>query len=359
MPTVTTLADRLKELRTSARPGQPLTQRALSRVLGVSVPLISSWEHGIVPPIERLDDYALFFALAEPVSSLPALEQLSVDEQQVYQELRRDLHALRGRGAGLPDALSEPEIPHPLRFPPGQAITIVPSELPAHVRNQFGDVSRPQGPDYVESYKYADLDALIELLSFIRGMNPTNPTTVGVPRELSTDDLTAHLIALGGVDFNEVTEAALTDLSHVPVKQLRRETFQETGAFSVGDAGGRRVEYSPKLRRDQGSTTLKEDVAHFLRAPNPYNRERTLTFFNGMYSRGSYGIVRALTDPKIQERNAAYVDRRFHSTDTYSIVCRVKIVANEVVVPDWTVDDIRLHEWPEAERDRSSGTAAH
>jgi transcriptional regulator with XRE-family HTH domain len=350
MPRVTPLADRLRELRTA----RPLTQRALGRVLGVSVPLISSWEHGTVPPPERLDDYALYFARAEPPATLPGLDQLSRDEQQVYDKLRRALHELRGS-----DAVGEPELPHPLRFPPGQAITIVSSELPAHVREQFGDVSKPQGPDYVDAYKYADLDALIELLSFIRGMNPTNPTTVGVPRELSTDDLTAHLIALGGVDFNEVTEAALTDLSHVPVKQLRRATFQDTGAFSVGYADGRRAELAPKLRRDQGSTTLREDVAHYLRAPNPYNRERTLTFFNGMYSRGSYGIVRALTDPKIQERNAAYVDRRFHGTDTYSIVCRVKIVANEVVVPDWTVDDIRLHEWPEAEHDRSSGAAAH
>jgi hypothetical protein len=67
-----------------------------------------------------------------------------------------------------------------------------------------------------------------------------------------------------------------------------------------------------------------------------------------MYSRGSYGVVRALTDPKIQERNAAYINRRFSSADTYSIVSRVKIVANEVVVPDWTLDEIRLHEWPEA-----------
>jgi hypothetical protein len=83
--------------------------------------------------------------------------------------------------------------------------------------------------------------------------------------------------------------------------------------------------------------------------PESYNRERTLTFFTGMYSRGSYGAVRALTDPKIQERNAAYIASRFAGAQTYSIVSRVKIVANEVVVPDWTLDEIRLHEWPEAE----------
>lgn len=357
MPRVTPLADRLRELRTTGRPGPSLTQRSLGRALGVSVPLISSWEHGTVPPPERLDDYARYFATAGPGSSLPEVDQFDEDEHRAYHELRRSLLRLRDQTAGATDA-GAPEIPSPLRFPPGEAITIVCSELPDHLRAQAGFASSAQDPDYIDSYKYADLDALIELLMFIRGLNPTNPATVGVPRELSADDLTAHLIALGGVDWNEVTEAALTDLSQVPVKQLRRSNFQDSGAFSVGHADGTRAELAPKLRDDQGRSTLKEDVAHFLRAPNPYNRERTLTFFNGMYSRGSYGVVRALTDPKIQERNAAYVARRFHGTDTYSILCRVKIVANEVVVPDWTVDDIRLHEWPEAEHDRSRGTAA-
>ncbi|MCO8273238.1 helix-turn-helix transcriptional regulator [Actinoplanes sp. TRM 88003] len=343
---MSTLAERLRELR-----GQ-LTQLALGRVLGVSVPLISSWERGAVPPPERLNDYARYFAQAKPGPKLPRLGELSGDEHQAYEKLRRDLNRLRG------SVEDEPEVPHPLRFPPGQAITIVSSELPGFIREQFGDVSKPQGPDYVDAYKYADLDALIELLSFVRGMNPSNPTLVGVPRELSTDDLTAaHLIVLGGVDFNEVTEAVMDDLSHVPVKQLRRATFQDTGAFSVAWADGRRSEFVPKLLPDQHGTSLREDVAQYLRAPNPYNRERTLSFFNGMYSRGSYGVVRALTDPEIHRRNATYVDRRFRGADTYSIVCRVKIVANEVVVPDWTVDDIRLHEWPEVERDRSGGAA--
>jgi transcriptional regulator with XRE-family HTH domain len=351
MPRVTPLAGRLRQLRVGGLPGQqPLTQLALGRALGVSVPLISSWEHGTVPPPERLDDYARYFALARPATSLPGAGQLSDDEQRTYRNLRQDLLALR-------DQIGIPEAPSPLRFPPGEAITIVCSELPPHLRARFGHDS-VDDPDYVDSYKYADLDALLELLTFIRGLNPSNPTTVGIPRELSTDDLTAHLIALGGVDFNQVTEAVLTDLTQVPVKQLRRATHHDTGAFSVGFADGTRAELTPKLRRDQGGNTLREDVAHFLRAPNPYNQARTLTFFNGMYSRGSYGVVRALTDPKIQERNAAYVARRFHGVDTYSIVCRVKIVANEVVVPDWTVDDIRLHEWPEAEHVRSRVAAA-
>lgn len=95
---------------------------------------------------------------------------------------------------------------------------------------------------------------------------------------------------------------------------------------------------------------LAEDVAHFLRTRNPHNRQRTLTSFNGMFSRGSLGVVRALTDPTIRTRNASYVADRFGEAETYSVVCRVRIFANKIVVPDWTQPDVRLHEWTDAVR---------
>jgi transcriptional regulator with XRE-family HTH domain len=342
MPSVSPLADRLRDLRLDGRPGNRLTQPLLAKALGVSVPLISSWEHGTIPPPERLDDYARLFAVTDGRLRLKPPADLDDAERGRYDQLRDALNALRDQATGPVEVA---DVRNPLQFPPGEAITIVCSELPERLRTQFGYASL-QDPDYVASYKYADLDALIELLLCIRGLNPTNPIAVGIARELSTDDLTAHLIALGGVDFNEVTAAALTDLRQVPVKQLQRATEDDTGAFSVGDPDGTRRELKPVLWPVGDRMTLMEDVAHILRAPNPYNRLRTLTFFNGMYSRGSYGAVRALTDLKIQERNAAYVARRFAGLETYSIVCRVKIVANEVVVPDWTADDMRLHEWP-------------
>jgi hypothetical protein len=237
-------------------------------------------------------------------------------------------------------------VTNPLQFLPGEAITIVCSQLTDAQRAEIAH-TEPDDPDYIESYKYADLDALVELLLSMRTLNPTNPIAVGLAGELTADDLTAHLIVLGGVDVNAVTAAVLTDLQHVPVSQLKRETGEDAGAFSVRFPGGERRQLKPVISREHGKTTLREDVAHFLRAPNPYNRLRTLTIFNGMHSRGSYGVVRALTDPKIGGRNADHLARRFPGVDTYSIVCRVKIVANEVVVPDWTADDMRLHEWPE------------
>ena len=37
-------------------------------------------------------------------------------------------------------------------------------------------------------------------------------------------------------------------------------------------------------------------MAHFYRSPNPFNHKRTVTVLNGMFSRGTLGAVRALTE---------------------------------------------------------------
>jgi hypothetical protein len=93
---------------------------------------------------------------------------------------------------------------------------------------------------------------------------------------------------------------------------------------------------------------LVEDVAHVFRAPNPYNWRRTVTIFNGMFGRGTYGAVRSFTDARFRDRNAEYVDARFPDGETFSILARVRIVMGEVLTPDLTLPETRLHEWPEA-----------
>jgi hypothetical protein len=66
-----------------------------------------------------------------------------------------------------------------------------------------------------------------------------------------------------------------------------------------------------------------------------------------MFSRGTLGVVRALTDTRFRDRNEAYVRERFAGSDTFSVLSRVPIVNGRAVTPDWTLSDNRLHEWPE------------
>src|SRR3954468_4219787 len=227
------LVERLQELR-RRWPGGQLTQPALAQVLNVSVPRVSSWESGkAAPPPARLDEYARFFAQATPVRAgrvgLPGPEDLSDAERKAYEQLRDELVTLRGpatrtaSSAGPGAADRGPGPANPLRYPAGQPITIVCSTLPDALRSKIAYADK-DSPDYVDSYKYADLDALVELLPRIGALNPTSSIEVGTWEELSLDNKKANLIALGGVDFNPVMGATLKDLGELPVSQLERPT---------------------------------------------------------------------------------------------------------------------------------------
>ena len=57
-----------------------------------------------------------------------------------------------------------------------------------------------------------------------------------------------------------------------------------------------------------GKTVLRQDVALFARAVNPFNKEATVTIVNAeCTARGNLGAIRALTDPKFRGRNVEYL----------------------------------------------------
>ncbi len=96
-----------------------------------------------------------------------------------------------------------------------------------------------------------------------------------------------------------------------------------------------------------GFKGILQDVAHFARAQSPFNRKRTVTICNGMYGRGTYGAVRALTDARFRDRNAEYLLSRFGRSEAYCLLTRVPIVDGATLTPDWTTGDYTLFEWSE------------
>jgi hypothetical protein len=201
----------------------------------------------------------------------------------------------------------------------------------------------PQNPDYTEMYTYADLDALVELHGHIRAVNPITTVNIRLAHALQPDDLLTHLVLLGGVDWNVATRDLLARL-HLPVRQISR--LEEDAYFEVAH-GERPDRFRPVFVDSDTGSVLFEDVAHFFRGRNPFNIRCTLSICNGMYSRGTLGAVRALTDFVFRGRNEEYVRTRFGSHDTFSILMRVPIVNGSAVTPDWTLPETRLHEWPE------------
>jgi transcriptional regulator with XRE-family HTH domain len=342
------LARRLRSLRT----GRRITQGDLAEALGASVPLISSWEtrnNPKAPPEERLEAYAAFFATERSMAQTPfrVLErsQLTSEERASRDELLRELTSLRSGAQGQEPGSTTADDPFTAshwRFPPDQDITMVCSAFPPSYLESM-PYTDPQAPDYVDLYRFADLDALLELFGHIRAANPTNNVRIRTPAEVMTDDYTSHLVLLGGVDWNTITAEMLHRLD-VPVQQLARESEDVPGGFRVGADETRLFKPTLQKKKD-GKEVLTEDVAHFFRAPSPLNDKRTVTICNGMYQRGTLGAVRALTDARFRDRNERYLGERFAGEDTFSVISRVKVILGNVVTPDWTADDV-LHEWP-------------
>nr|WP_042192045.1 helix-turn-helix transcriptional regulator [Kibdelosporangium sp. MJ126-NF4]CEL20449.1 hypothetical protein [Kibdelosporangium sp. MJ126-NF4]CTQ97674.1 hypothetical protein [Kibdelosporangium sp. MJ126-NF4] len=349
------LATRLRSLREEHWPGLGITQLQLAEAFGgrkpLSISLISSWESPTksqVPPTRRLESYATFFATMRSVETVPYRlllpSQLTDNERSDRDALRQELFQLRDQAvtdAPEPVVASESPLPGFWHFGDNNIITIVCARLPNSLPQ--GAYADPDSLDYTALYTYADLDALIELYGHLRAANPTTLVHFKLAPDLTEDDYTSHLVLLGGVDWNFVTRDLL-DRVELPVWQVARAEESDIGGFEVS-RGDRTELIKPHLTSDG---KLVEDVGHFYRGVNPFNALRTVTICNGMFSRGTYGVVRALTDTRFRDRNAAFLTQHFKGAQTFSVITRVSVVNGQVMTPDWTLPENRLHEWVES-----------
>jgi hypothetical protein len=285
-----------------------------------------------------------------------SLAELTAEEQAVREQLLRELTRLRNEALEAPDgsldpttildgvqATAQPFNAGPYRFKTGERITIVCGKVPRDKLQQM-PYTDPLDPDFIESYRYADLDALIELWGYLRAANPTSPVQFRTADQLESDIYTGHLVLLGGVDWNVATSSVLARLQ-LPVVQVN-DWGKEGGAYwEVTEDDGRKVAHRPRLEESGGREILREDVALFARAVNPFNRKRSVTICNGMYGRGGFGAVRALTDDRFRDRNRDYIQARFASSEAFCILTRVTVENTVTLTPDWTLPEARLFEW--------------
>jgi transcriptional regulator with XRE-family HTH domain len=354
------LAARLRDLREQHWPELRITQPQLARALGgLSVPLISSWESTAnprIPPVHRLEAYARLFATPRSFDGgAPRLidrASLTDAERRTLNELTSELMRLRGRAMEAAQAepgggrsLSESIGSSPWRFDDGGTVTAVCAKLPQHMLDKipYTDVNEP---DFIELLTYSELDSLFELYGHLRAANPGSHVYRRIANELKHDDIQTHLAVLGGVDWNSLTKTIMERLQ-LPVHQVA-DWDTDGGQYFEVETNGATEQYQPVLRTAGGQTVLEEDVALFVRAANPFNRLRTVTICNGMYGRGTYGAVRALTDVEFRDRNGDYLSSRFAGCDSYCVLTRVQIVNGATLTPDWSSGEHTLFEWPPA-----------
>ena len=336
---------------------QPLLATALG---GVSVPLISSWESASnpkIPPLPRLEAYATFFATQRSLEGgsprLLSDGEMTPAERQVRDDLRNELMHLRGQAMSVAGAAGAAETAEaaevsaslsagPWRFEDGKPITIICAQLPAHLLERI-PYTDPADPQYVGLYTYADLDALFELHGHLRAANPTSQVNLRAAQKLQPDDYTTHLVLLGGIDWNVATRSVLDRLG-LPVRQVAGEGIPESLYFEA-ERDARAVRHRPVLEDVGEGQVLRQDVALFARAVNPYNRRRTVSICNGMFGGGTYGAVRALTDARFRDRNAQYLAERFAGSESFCVLTRVAVENGVALTPDWTLPENRLFEW--------------
>jgi hypothetical protein len=355
---VLALARRLRALRERGLADRYITQRQLALALSgrarASVPLISSWERATQPTVlsqSRIEAYATFFATERSLDHEPYrlidVSDFTAREKARYDELLGELTRMRNEAVRYQASPARPidSLETGLwHFPLGEDITIICPVLPDDLQQKMAPYTNPGSPDYAKLYQYADPDALLELYGHIRAANPANQVSIRTPHEGLADAYTTHLVVLGGVDWNPVIRDLLRRID-IPIRQVGRDDQNPSSGFEIGKRGHGQV-LRPNIREFDGEVVLLEDVAHFYRGPNPFNKERTVTICSGMYGRGTLGAVRALTDPRFRNRNEEYIKQHFGRSNKFSIVSRVYMVSGEVVTPDWTLPDIRLHEWP-------------
>ena len=346
------LALRLRYLRTELWPDSKLTQAALAKALGkalgkdkgLSPATVASWESTTapkLPPRETVMAVAQFFATQRslgPESALVPIDSFDPEEEAAYKVLLADLLRLHTAARGGTGS----EVPTVARrswqFTDSGPLTIVCPLLPKEEASPLADRA---SPNYTQLAGFGDLDAMVELRGHVRADNPLMDVFYKAAPEVKADDLSGHVVIIGGIGWNDVTKR-LIDLSRLPVRQ-EEDPAVPAGEIFVTETSGKRQKYLPEWSPKTGR--LMEDVGLLVRMPNPLNSNRTLTMCNGIHSRGVLGAVRTLTDKRLRESNEQYIARNFPA-DQFGILMRVQVIEGETLTPDFHTEGTVLYQWP-------------
>lgn len=346
-PAAFELAQRLRHLRQQwPRLTQDQLAAAFSTEERLAAATVSSWESlrsPKVPPAHRLNAYARFFSSPRSVAAEPRLlrlDELTPDERNAYEKLEADLLRLRSMATGEPTA-TEQTFKRSWHFPDAGPVTLVCARLPDDQIGPFGD---PTNPNYTELQTYADIDALAELFGHIRMENPASRVRFRTPSEIQRDDLSGHVILLGGVVWNDIT-GRLSDMANLPITQIEHPDL-DSGEIFVADIDGEPREFWPRWRDDGAlKRVLTDDVGLLARVPNPLNASRTLTICNGIHSRGVYGAVRTLTDAELRDGNERYLSAHVGDTKSFGVLMSVPVIENQIITPDFNTPGVVLYQW--------------
>ena len=341
------LAQRLRHLRQGKWPDVRITQDALAKALGGVAPAtVSSWESSTarkLPPRDRVLAYARFFATRRSVAASPEfkifpLDTFTEEEKATYRKLATELLGLRD-AARRPSTTETSAVRKSWHFSDSGPATLICGQLPTVEKASLAD---PSDPNYTELLSFADLDALVELHGHIRAENPSMDVFYKAASNVVPDDLSGHMVLLGGIAWNEIARR-FSEMTDLPVKQVREPSMASGDPF-VAKVGGQDKRFLP-VWSSSDHTVLVEDVGLIARVPNPLNSSRTLTICNGIHSRGVLGAARSLTDARLRDKNEQYISTNFTGSDSFLILMRVPVIEGQTMTPDFSIPGRVLYQW--------------
>jgi hypothetical protein len=270
--------------------------------------------------------------------------QLTAAEEAVNKELLQELTRLR-REALSPEALAADSGPlggRLLHFPDGRSVCVVVSTLPQDRLNGV-TYADPQHPNHISLLSYADSDALVEVFGHLRAENPTARVTFTNDERMVQDDLGNHVVILGG-DWNRAAKWFSRRLE-LPFEVRADGDDTELGLYLVVGAGDDRREVRPTFLRGPGKMELEYDIGLFVRGPNPANLQATVTWCFGIFSRGTLGSVRMVTDAAYRTVNEQEVEDfspSFGRSHVEWLMFRVPVAVGFTVTPDLSRPFLRL-----------------
>lgn len=346
-PPALELSRRLRQLRLEEWSDVRLTQGTLAKAIGgdesLSPATVASWENRSapkLPPRDRLLAYAQFFATRrslDPEPHLAGIDGFTDEETATYHDLRDELLALHAAVRGLPE--EQPVARRSWLFTDAGPLTLICAQLP---ETEAGRLAHPDDLNYTELLSYADITSMVELHGHIRAENPEMDVFYKLSPEVKADDLSGHVVIIGGIGWNEVTRRIL-ELTRIPVMQ-EEDPAITSGEVFVANIAGKVHKYLPRLSEDK-PTKLLEDVGLLVRMPNPLNSNRTLTMCNGIHSRGVYGAVRSLTDARLRESNERYIAEHFPNNKEFGILMRIQVIEGRAMTPDFSIAGTVLYQW--------------
>ncbi|HEV7657950.1 MAG TPA: helix-turn-helix transcriptional regulator [Mycobacteriales bacterium] len=339
-----TLGARLRELRGESSS----TQGTLAAALGLATSSISAYEKDTLRPTDtRLRDIATYVVLARDPDGtrreeLPPEGQLTEEQRAERDGLLDELRRLRVRTQEQADETGGRR--DLWAFEPGESVMLVCGNLEG-TEHPYSD---PGDPNYTALLSYADLDAFVELHGHIRMRNPQAEVRFTQPDKLKADDLTSHLVMIGGPGLNKTLQQVFAR-TRLPIRQDKHPEFKNGEVFYVEKQD---EPHLPVFDRSD-PPQLTEDIGLLARLTNPFNAASTLTWCSGVYSRGVFGAVRLTTDAKLRDSNMDYLTDR---GSQFAVLVKVPVVSGSAMTPDLQNPDSRLRIWSDDEDSDATGT---